>query len=172
MIVEIAHSQNIYPRERPAKSCGIFRIRTFEQARTLTGILSAASLEPDRVAFGLFELLANAIEHGNLEINGAEKQYLIGKNQYRSEIRRRLALSDYKDRYVEIIFQQERGRAWFMIEDQGPGFDHDAYSQVDLSANQTCSGRGIALVRATGFDSLIYLDRGNKLFATIKCGAG
>ena len=172
MTAKVAYDYDINPLDRPALGCGIFHIRTLEQAKTLTNILSSACPDPDRAAFALFELLANAIEHGNLEISGAEKQHLIEKNQYGTEIRRRLALPDYKDRYVVVTAGRDSDQIWFMIEDQGPGFDHKAYAQVDLSANQTCSGRGIALVRATGFDSLTYLDRGNKILATLKCAAG
>lgn len=43
-----------------------FRLRTLEEARRLTLMLSQACPDPKRVVLGLSELLINAVEHGNL----------------------------------------------------------------------------------------------------------
>lgn len=147
---------------------GTFRLKTFEQAEALTTMLSLACPEPDRVALGLFEMLANGIEHGNLEIGNEEKRHLMADNRHRDEIRRRLALPEYRDRYVEITFEREETLVFFKIEDQGAGFDYAKYLHMDFSANQTYHGRGIALARATSFDYLEFLGCGNKLLAITK----
>ncbi|WP_339861763.1 ATP-binding protein [Paremcibacter congregatus] len=147
---------------------GTFRIKTFDQAEALTTMLSLACPEPDRVAFGLFELLANGIEHGNLSISHEEKRELMAENKHRDEIQRRLHLPENKDKYVEIVFERESNLVTFKITDQGNGFDHDSYLEDDLLTNQTHHGRGIALARATSFDYLEYLDKGNKVLAVTK----
>ncbi|MBL4802466.1 MAG: ATP-binding protein [Emcibacter sp.] len=140
-----------------------FRIRTFEQAADLSHMLSLACREPDRIAFGLFELLANAIEHGNLDMTSGEKLRLMEQDAYQTEIERRLALPKYKDRYVEVLCEEKDGYLSFLIEDQGRGFDFNLYLNMDLSTNQTCRGRGIALAYATSFDRMTYLGMGNKV---------
>ena len=147
---------------------GIFRLKNFEQAEALTTMLSLACPDSDRVAFGLFELLANSIEHGNLGIGSMEKKQLIEKNVRQTEINRRLALPEYKDKYVEVIFERDKDLVSFRIEDQGQGFDYAAYLDVDLAANQGYQGRGIALARATSFDYLEYMGNGNKVLAISK----
>jgi len=147
---------------------GTFRIKTFEEAEALTTMLSLACPEPDRIAFGLFELLANAIEHGNLEIDHEEKRRLMEKNCLRQEISRRLTLPEYQDRYVEIIFKREDNMVSFNIKDHGAGFNHNDYLDIDLAANQSYHGRGIALARMTSFDSLEYLGNGNNVAASAK----
>ncbi len=150
---------------------GIFRIKTFEQAEALTTMLSLSCPEPDRVAFGLFELLANSIEHGNLEIGYEEKWRLMANDFHRDEINLRLVQPEYKDRYVEITVERENNLMSFKIEDQGSGFNHADYLDMDLSANQTHHGRGIALARATSFDYLEFLGNGNKVLAVTKFAA-
>ncbi|MCF8473865.1 MAG: ATP-binding protein [Emcibacter sp.] len=147
---------------------GTFCIKTFEEAEALTTMLSLACPEPDRIAFGLFELLANAIEHGNLEISHKKKWCLMKKDTHRQEIERRLSMPKYKNRYVTIKFEQEGNLVSFKIEDQGRGFNFNDYLHIDLSANQTHHGRGIALARATSFDYLEYIGNGNKVLAITK----
>lgn len=147
---------------------GTFRIKTIEQAEALTTILSMSCPEPDRIAFGLFEMLVNSIEHGNLEIGNDEKWRLMANNLHRNEINMRLVMPEYKDRYVEITFERESDLVSFKIEDQGSGFDFANYRDKDFTANQTPHGRGIALARATSFDYLEFLGNGNKVLAITK----
>ncbi len=147
---------------------GTFRIKNFEQAEALTKLLAMTCPDSDRIAFGLFEMLANGIEHGNLEIGNEEKWRLMANNLHRDEINMRLDMAEYKDRYLEITFEREDTQVSFKIEDQGAGFNHMEYLDIDLSANETCHGRGIALARATSFDYLEFMGNGNKVFAITK----
>ncbi|PCI32049.1 MAG: hypothetical protein COB54_08370 [Alphaproteobacteria bacterium] len=147
---------------------GTFRIRTFEEAEALTTMLALTCPDPDRIAFGLFELIANGIEHGNLEIDHEEKWRLMENNSHRDEIKSRLARPEYKDRYVEIAFQREDNLVCFKIEDQGTGFNYADYLDVDFSSNTKFHGRGISLARSTSFDYLEYIGRGNKVMAIAK----
>lgn len=151
---------------------GTFRIKTLEQANALTTMLSVACPEdPDRIAFGLFELLANAIEHGNLDISSEQKLHLVGEGLLQKEIDRRLGLPQYRDRYVDVTFERLDSIVTFSITDQGEGFNHENYQHIDLSTNQTYHGRGIALARATSFDYMEYLGSGNKVLAIAKFNA-
>ena len=147
---------------------GTFRIKTFEEAEALTTMLALTCPEPERIAFGLFELIANGVEHGNLEIDHEEKWRLMGNNRLQEEIKSRLARLKYKDRFVEITFQREDDLVSFKIEDQGVGFDYADYLNVDFSSNKKYHGRGIALARSTSFDYLEYIGNGNKVLAITK----
>jgi len=147
---------------------GTFRIKTFEQAEALTTMLSLACPEPDRIAFGLFELLANGIEHGNLAIGHENKIKLIAAGQRREEIERRLKMPEYEDLYVEIQFERESDLVSFKISDMGKGFDIKETLEMDLSLNQMACGRGIALAKATSFDYLEYIGEGNIVLAVAK----
>lgn len=146
----------------------VFHIKTIEQAKILTDMLSQTCPDPDRIAFGLFEMLTNSIEHGNLEIGNEEKWRLMANNCHRDEINMRLDMPEYKDRYVEITFEREKALVSFKIEDQGSGFNFKDYLNIDFSANQTPHGRGISLARATSFDYMEFLGKGNKLLAITK----
>lgn len=50
-----------------------FSFRSHKEAQTVTALLAKTCAQPERVATGLFELLVNAIEHGNLDISFDEK---------------------------------------------------------------------------------------------------
>lgn len=147
---------------------GTFQIRTFEQAENLTTMLSLTCPEPDRIAFGLFELLVNAIEHGNLEIHFEDKRKLIAQGRYREELNKRLAMRQYKDRSVKIDFERTDDNVSFYITDQGDGFDPSQFMELDLGENHFPSGRGIAMAKATSFDQLEYSEIGNQVMAITK----
>jgi len=71
---------------------GEFEISTPEQGEQLSALLSSACPEPRKVVVGLWELILNAIEHGNLGISYEEKSNLNKENQWSSEILRRLSI--------------------------------------------------------------------------------
>ena len=71
---------------------------------------------------GLFELLINAIEHGNLGLSHEEKAALLAHGQLDEERERRLALPEYAARYVTTTFRRYPDRIEIEIEDQGDGF--------------------------------------------------
>ncbi|WP_138378836.1 ATP-binding protein [Luteithermobacter gelatinilyticus] len=146
---------------------GIFRIKTFEQAEKLATMLSLACPEPDRIALGLLELLINSIEHGNLGIGFEEKRELIQNGRLKSEIKRRLALPENRDKFVEVAFDLGDDLATFRITDHGEGFDVDKFFQRPLENNILPSGRGIALARSASFDYMEYLGNGNMVLAVV-----
>ncbi|WP_321396471.1 ATP-binding protein [Emcibacter sp.] len=147
---------------------GTFRIKNFHEAEKTATMLSLSCPDPDRIAFGLFELLANAIEHGNLGITFEEKRRLLESGTFREEIEKRLKQLDYKDKYVEIAFELKDDKVIFQITDQGNGFDVENYISAKIEATPLPLGRGIALARETSFDTLEYLGKGNIVRATAR----
>ena len=140
---------------------GTFRIKNFHEAEKTATMLSLSCPEPDRIALGLFELLANAIEHGNLGITFDEKRQLLENGTFREELDRRMQLIENKDKFVEVTFEMTDNEVVFQITDQGDGFDVENYIYAKIEPTPLPLGRGIALARETSFDSLEYLGKGN-----------
>ncbi len=147
---------------------GVFRFRTLEDGRLLANFFARACPEPEKTVLGLQELLVNAVEHGNLGISYAEKTRLLVDGNWQEEIERRLALPEYAERRVEVVFAREDGVIRFTIRDQGAGFDWQKYLDFDPERAFDPHGRGIAMARRMSFDSLEYLGNGNTVIATLK----
>jgi len=144
---------------------GTFMIRRLDEARNLATMLSLASEHPDLTAMGLQELLVNAIEHGNLEISGDEKQALILEGRWQEEVDRRLADPHYAGRVVVVTFNRRRESVSVCIADEGRGFDYHAMAESDADAS-TYHGRGILIAREVSFSDVRYQGRGNSVTAT------
>lgn len=140
---------------------GSFRFRTPKEAHNLAITLAAASPNGRRLAFGLMELLMNAVEHGNLGIGYEAKTELKASNLLGIEIEERLARPENRDKHATLDFARDDERIVFTIADQGPGFDWQRYIEVDPRGARASHGRGIALARSVSFDRIEYLGRGN-----------
>jgi sigma-B regulation protein RsbU (phosphoserine phosphatase) len=147
---------------------GSFVIRTLEEARNLSTMLALACPHPDLTALGLQELLVNAIEHGNLEISSDAKQQLLLSGAWRDEVERRLADPRFGNRAVIVTFDRKVQRIEVTIEDEGEGFDFEAWMAARDPQSSTYHGRGIALAREIAFAEIAYLGRGNRVRATIR----
>lgn len=146
---------------------GEFEIHTLAEAERLATMLASHCPDAENAAMGIWELLCNAIEHGNYGIDCATKARLLGEGALQDELERRAAMSPYRDRIVRVHFRQSSIRIEIRIEDEGDGFDHARYDG-DLAPGASPNGRGIALARALAFSSLIYPGSGNLVIATIR----
>ena len=95
---------------------GIFEFRTLAEAEKLSALLAANYPDPDRVAVGIWELLCNAVEHGNLAIDFAEKSRLLRSGTYHAEIERRLATMPFGERVARVDFRRSRTRIRLSVE--------------------------------------------------------
>ncbi|WP_291844275.1 ATP-binding protein [Maricaulis sp.] len=145
---------------------GQFVLRTLDEARNLATMLALACPNADLVAVGLQELLINAVEHGNLEIDAAMKQDLLMSGRWRAEVETRLADPAYSDRVVIVSFQRSERIISLTVQDEGGGFDHESYLSAD-PPGEGYRGRGIAMARDLSFTSLTYHGAGNLVEATI-----
>jgi DNA-binding response OmpR family regulator len=145
-----------------------FRYRTLDEARDLSLFLAEASLNPSRTVTGFLELLINAVEHGNLNISYKDKSRLLQKGAWADEVERRLKDAAYAHRFVTVSVQKTHAECRVTILDQGKGFRWQNY--VDFSPERAFDlhGRGIALAKATSFDSLEYSGSGNEVTVTVK----
>ncbi|MBF0497687.1 MAG: response regulator, partial [Deltaproteobacteria bacterium] len=115
------------------------------------------------LSIGLYEIILNAMEHGNLEINFDEKTRLIETNTYLDAITERKSYAAFCSRTVKVISHINRTRIKVIVKDNGPGFDWrskigelEEMDPMELLNH----GRGILLARIN-FDEIRYNDAGN-----------
>ena len=144
-----------------------FRFRTLDDVAVLSSSLAQLCPQAESVAMGLSELMLNAVEHGNLGIDYAEKGRLIENGCWHEEIERRLADPELAARHAYLDLRREPGRLSFIIRDQGSGFEWQRYLDLDPARAFDSHGRGIAMARHLAFASLEYLGTGNQVRVTI-----
>jgi DNA-binding response OmpR family regulator len=147
---------------------GTFECRTLEEAEALASLLAQLGMEPRVAVVGLWELLANAIEHGNLEIDCTKKAELIRQDRWLGEIQRRQQLPQFKDKRVSVEVVRRGDEIEFCVRDQGRGFDYAQYLELDPNRAFEPNGRGIALARLMSFRTLSYEGTGNVVRATLR----
>jgi len=144
-----------------------FRFRTINEARVIANILAAISPSSCNVTVGLFELLLNAVEHGNLALSYDDKSRLLKEHQWVQEIERRLDMPEYKSRYVTVYFEKQIDKIYCVIKDQGEGFNWNHYLEFSPERATHSHGRGIAMANSIYFDNIEYFGKGNEVRVTI-----
>jgi CheY-like chemotaxis protein/anti-sigma regulatory factor (Ser/Thr protein kinase) len=115
-------------------------------------------------ATALSEALANAIDHGNLELDSILRE--TDARRYRQLGLERSSQEPYKDRRVRVNTRIDREQAVISVEDDGPGFDPDTLPDpTDPENLLKPSGRGVMLIR-TFMDSVSFNDKGNEIIMT------
>ncbi|MDX1631686.1 MAG: response regulator [Thermoanaerobaculia bacterium] len=144
---------------------GRFRFRTLEEASGLAALLSRGFPQAERTVVGLEELLVNAVEHGNLGLSYDEKSELLEEGRWREEVRRRLEMPEYRDRWAEVRYERTEDAVRVTIADEGEGFEWEEYLTVSPERVFHPHGRGIAIANELSFDELEYRDPGNRVTA-------
>lgn len=127
-------------------------------------------LSPDErfsVQLGLYELIINAIEHGNLAITYDEKsKALYGSPASLSDlIRKRQQDPRFGNRRVRVDFRFNGERLEWVVTDEGQGFNwYSLPNPLAMENQENLNGRGIFLARIQ-FDELTFLGCGNKVRA-------
>ncbi len=152
-------------------SCKL-KIKTLEEARVTALYLSHLYPEPEKVLFGIQELIINAIEHGNLDIGYAKKSDLIEKGNWAKEIAKRQKLPENKNKFVDINYQSECENITLMIKDCGNGFDWKEYMEISPDRVSDNHGRGIALTALSCFDKMHYSGCGNEVICQTEVNIG
>jgi FixJ family two-component response regulator/anti-sigma regulatory factor (Ser/Thr protein kinase) len=115
------------------------------------------------IALGVMEIITNAIEHGNLGIDGPTKRELHSENEeaYARYLAERASSEPYRSRKVRVTVSVNERLARITVEDEGQGFDyHNLPDPTDPENLFLASGRGILLARAF-IDDVQFLGRGN-----------
>ncbi|KAF0203165.1 MAG: response regulator [Gallionellaceae bacterium] len=145
-----------------------FCIQTLQDAQNLALLLAEVSMNPNRTVSGYSELLINAIEHGNLGISYTEKSQLLREDRWANEIETRLKHPTYAARVVNVTLEKTTTASIVTITDQGDGFNWPAYLEFSPERVFDLHGRGIAMSKATSFDKLEYLGKGNSVVTTVR----
>ena len=144
-----------------------FRFRTPEDARNLAFLIANCFPEPQAAVYGLYEMLINAVEHGNLGITFAEKTKLVLEGRIFEEIERRLALPENREKWALLSFETAGNQLRVRIKDQGPGFDWRPYMEICVDRATHPNGRGIATSKLMSFSAVEYTGCGNEVICTL-----
>jgi CheY-like chemotaxis protein/anti-sigma regulatory factor (Ser/Thr protein kinase) len=121
----------------------------------------------------LQELLFNAVEHGNLEIQYQEKQKALLDGHYEQLLAHRLAQTRLRDRRVimHVLHDKDANSLVYRIVDEGKGFKWWSLltRSQEVCGSGDANGRGIFLARSF-FPCLEYNDRGNEVTITVPLG--
>ncbi|WP_417488113.1 hypothetical protein [Maricaulis sp.] len=145
---------------------GEFSIQTREQASDVAILLARATPRPCATAVGLYVLLANAIEHGNLGFDATEKAKGLAEGNWSRKLAKRMAEAEFENRRVRLRFQRGGRILSFIIQDDGDGIDAETAEMADPS-RAGYRGKGIKLAKSMGFGQVNYLGVGNTVEAAI-----
>ena len=147
-----------------------FEIKTLAQADSMAGMLANCCPEPQKVVIGLSELLINAIEHGNLEIDFDQKTDLLSTNTWHKYILESLDAPPFSNRTVKIELNKldDKGVIEFIITDEGTGFDWMSLEDHASKRVMQSHGRGILIAKNLSFDSVDFIGSGNQVRACVK----
>ena len=159
----LAHNLRVQVKTLGCLQQGRFRIQTFDEAYDLALLIAQACPNPEKVAFGLNELIMNGVEHGNLQIGYDEKTLLQADDLWEEEIIRRLALPEHADKFVEVVFERFSDRIQLTVTDQGLGFDWSDFQEIKPERMLESHGRGIAMAKSMSFDHMEYQGNGNQV---------
>ncbi len=108
------------------------------------------------------EALANALEHGNLELESVWKNDLDidGKDRFTKIKKARLNDPRYADKKLTVTVNYKNGELSFTIKDSGSGFT--LAEKIPLYKTEEPYGRGIKLMNAV-MDEVLYENGGTQL---------
>jgi len=122
--------------------------------------------EKINIELGLVELITNAIEHGNLNINYLEKQKALDNGVLGELYTERMKSPVYQNRAVTINFFADPEKFQWTIIDEGNGFDWKILPDpTDEEHILELNGRGVFISRFL-FDKIEYIGNGNTVVAT------
>ena len=144
-----------------------YRLQRLEEVYPLASQLASRLPNSTQYVTALYELLLNALEHGNLAIGANQKELLLRDGKWETEINRRLACASHKQLYVDVTLIQNHDQYKIIIRDQGEGFEWREYM---MRAAQHCEihGRGLSIALSAKFDRIFYNAAGNQVTCTIQ----
>ncbi|MEE8441228.1 MAG: cyclic nucleotide-binding domain-containing protein [Spirochaetia bacterium] len=117
----------------------------------------------DRIHVALFEMLMNAVEHGNCSISYEEKtEWLHEHGDILDLVRKKCADPEIRAKRVHFSYRIIADRSYFTIRDEGEGFDWKSRVDPDEQVNLGLHGHGIQMTRYY-IENLRYNDVGNEV---------
>lgn len=143
-----------------------FRVRTLDEAARIAIFLGAMAPRICATTVGLYVLLANAIEHGNLEFSVEDKAQGLASGNWDRKMAQRMAEHAYLSRRVSVEFLRGERMISVLIQDDGDGIDAGT-AELGNPLRGGHRGQGIKLAKSLGFAELSWLGVGNTLAASI-----
>ncbi|WP_416487291.1 ATP-binding protein [Brachyspira hyodysenteriae] len=120
----------------------------------------------DLFAAALYEVIMNAIEHGNLNILYETKKNWLKKNIYHKKLKELLKTEKAKSTNIEITLQIEEDNITIAVKDQGLGFKpKQEAKKINNDGFARESGRGIMMIKSY-FDEVKFNKKGNVITLT------
>lgn len=138
------------------------KLKDLDGIYNLSQALAQYFPKPDQFVTGIYELLLNAVEHGNLGIGFEAKTKLIRQGKWKEEVIRRLALPENAGKEVEIKLTYNDAECSLTIIDQGNGF-HWKEFVGRTAGNKSPNGRGLWIAFNSKFDRIIFNSAGNEV---------
>jgi two-component system, cell cycle response regulator len=148
-----------------------FTLRKPDEARAVASLMASCCADPEKALLGIYELLLNAVEHGNLEIGYEGKAQLLQAGTWHHEIERRLQMPAFRNRVVEATVNKKPNGTYVIVQDGGGGFNWADYLRVDSARATHLNGRGIAKANHLSFDKLTFNELGNRVVGFIAQGS-
>ena len=119
------------------------------------------------------EAIANAFEHGNLELRSEWRELIRsdGIDYFSRRKIERLSSRRYSKREIFASLSLKKGKLTIAIEDQGPGFDVDAKMIPDADGVVRCYGRGLSLMNLV-MDTVTFSKGGRRVELTKDLSSG
>jgi len=111
----------------------------------------------ERVQLALHEVVANAVIHGCLEVDGFERDSVTGFADYCQKVEERLDEPEFANRSIEIAGRWDADGIVVKVSDHGPGYDVAA-----LQASEGVLHRGLGLIQTLA-DALEIDDQGRRV---------
>ena len=121
----------------------------------------------NQILLGLREIVLNAMEHGNLEIDYDMKTNALENRQYMDLLKARQGDPRYNKRKIKIRYILEPDRVRYVITDEGKGFNHAYFAKKKHYQNKELllHGRGIMMSKNI-FDDVRYTKKGTEVTLT------
>lgn len=139
-----------------------YRFKELEKVDPLAQALAAHFPDPASVTTAIYELLVNAVEHGNLGIGFARKSQLLKEGKWQQEITRRQRMLPYAAREASVTLEYGEYGWVLCVTDQGEGFDWQQYC-LRAEGLALPHGRGLQIVLHSGFDEVLFNASGNQV---------
>lgn len=138
------------------------KLKDLEGIYNLSQALAQYFPKPDQFVTGIYELLLNAVEHGNLDIGFTTKSELIRQGKWKEEVARRLSMPENAGKEVEIRLTYNDKECKITITDQGKGFRWKDFVGRPVG-NKSPNGRGLWIAFNSKFDRIMFNSSGNEV---------
>lgn len=162
------HTETLLKLEQVSASLGLlknanFQYKSIDDAKHLSNFIAYLTDDPVQIGVGLFELMINAVEHGNLGITYDEKTELVANGTLQNEIESRLRQDLYRHKFVRVDVRTTPDELRVTISDMGKGFNFEDYMEFSVERAMDNHGRGIMMANKLSFDGLYYSDGGTSV---------